>query len=70
MNIIEKILDKINLDKMPDTISWRSTEHLIDLTELIDETVLCDNFSEEEQNNYKQCKNSVVLLISKELNLL
>jgi hypothetical protein len=69
MNIIEKIVSEMYL-KMPDIISWRDDEYLIDLTEIVDETVYSNKFSLEEQNLYRQNKNAHVLLVFKEINII
>jgi hypothetical protein len=69
MNIIEKIVSEIDFDKLPDIISWRDDEYLIDLTEMVDETVYSNKFSLEEQNLYRQNKNAHVLLVFKEINI-
>jgi hypothetical protein len=43
---------------------------LIDLTEIVDETVFSDKFSLEEQNLYRQNKNAHILLVFKEINII
>ncbi|MCK9416776.1 hypothetical protein M0Q97_08985 [Candidatus Dojkabacteria bacterium] len=69
MNIIEKIVSEIYL-KMPDTISWYEKDYLIDLTEIVDEIVYSNRFSLNEQNLYRLNKNSYILLVFKEIDLI
>jgi hypothetical protein len=69
MNIIEKIVSEMYL-KMPDTISWYEKDYLIDLTEIVDEIVYSNRFSLNEQNLYRLNKNSYILLVFKEIDLI
>jgi hypothetical protein len=69
MNIIEKIVSEMYL-KMPDIISWYEKDYLIDLTEIVDEIVYSNKFSLNEQNLYKLNKNSYILLVFKEIDLI
>lgn len=69
MNIIERIVSEMYL-KMPDIISWYEKDYLIDLTEIVDEIVYSNKFSLNEQNLYKLNKNSYILLVFKEIDLI